>query len=103
MTMICRFVGCSDQEAVRLTSSAASYPVNKPLGKSVTDRGAKRGDAPVSGRGFPGLRSEATQMRNTISAPVYVAVGHGAAEDPEVLCYSAGLRTGGNVDSKSSR
>ena len=50
MTAMCRYVGCSDQEALRLTSSAANYLVNKPLGKYVTDQGAQRGDSTNSER-----------------------------------------------------
>lgn len=42
MTAICRYVGCSDQEAIRLTSGAVNYLVNKPLGKYVIDQGALR-------------------------------------------------------------
>ena len=81
MTAICRYVGCSDQEAVRLTSGAANYLVNKPLGKYVTDQGAQQRDSVKSER-----FSRATE-RGDADAQFYIGslyyAGHGVAEDPE--------------------
>ena len=81
MTAICRYVGCSDQEAVRLTSGAANYLVNKPQGKYVTDQGAQQDDSSNSER-FPRAAE-----RGDADAQYYLGslnyVGHGVAEDPE--------------------
>ena len=38
LTAICRFVGCSDEEAVRLTKNAVDYLVSKPLGKHANEQ-----------------------------------------------------------------
>ncbi len=81
MTAICRYVGCSDHEAVRLTGGAANYLVNKPLGKYVTDQGAQQRDS-VNSERF----SRATE-RGDADAQFYIGSlyfeGHGVAEDPE--------------------
>jgi len=41
MTALCRYVGCSDEEAVRLTNDAVNYLVYKPQGKYVPERPAR--------------------------------------------------------------
>jgi hypothetical protein len=81
MTAICRYVGCSDKEALRLTSGAANYLVNKPLGKYVTDRGAQQDDSPNSER-FPRAAERSDADAQYYLGSMYYA-GHGAAEDPE--------------------
>lgn len=52
MTAICRYVGCSDKEAIRLTNSAVNYLVYKPQGKYVNEQGAQHGTVEASDR-FP--------------------------------------------------
>ncbi len=49
ISTICRLVGCSDQEAVRLTSGAVKYLVNKPQGNFVSDDALRPG-TPASER-----------------------------------------------------
>jgi TPR repeat protein len=81
MTAICRYVGCSDQGAVRLTNSAVNYLVNKPLGKYVTDQGEQQGVSSNSER-FPGAAERGDADAQYYLGSLYYA-GHGAAEDPE--------------------
>jgi len=81
MTAICRYVGCSDQEAVRLTNSAVNYLVNKPLGKYVADQGEQQGVSSNSER-FSGAAERGDADAQYYLGSLYYA-GHGAAEDPE--------------------
>jgi TPR repeat protein len=81
MTAICRYVGCSDQEAVRLTSGAANYLVNKPLGKYVTDQGAQQGDSPNSVR-FPRAAERSEADAQYYLGSLYYE-GNNLSENPE--------------------
>jgi len=79
MTAICRYVGCSDQEAVRLTSGAANYLVNKPLGKYVADQGTQQGDSTNSER-FPRAEERDDADAQFYLGSLYYA-GHCVPED----------------------
>jgi len=79
MTAICKYVGCSDQEAVRLTSGAANYLVNKPLGKYVTDRSTQQGNSPNSGR-FPSAAERGEAEAQFYLGSLYFE-GHNAPND----------------------
>jgi hypothetical protein len=81
MTAICRYVGCSDQEAVRLTNGAANYLVNKPLGKYVTGQGAQQRDLPNSER-FPWTADRSEADAQYYLGSLYHA-GHDVAENPD--------------------
>ena len=81
MTAICRYVGCSDKEALRLTSGAANYLVNKPLGKYVTDRDAQQEDSPNSER-YPRAAERSDADAQYYLGSLYYS-GHGVAEGSE--------------------
>jgi TPR repeat protein len=43
MNAMCRYVGCSNEEVLRLTNGAVSYLVNKPQGKYANDQDTQHG------------------------------------------------------------
>lgn len=81
MTAICRYVGCSDHEAVRLTGGAANYLVNKPLGKYISEQGEQQADSPSSER-FPRATEQGDAEAQSYLGSLYYA-GHGVTEDQE--------------------
>ena len=81
MTAICRYVGCSDEEAVRLTNGAVNYLVCKPQGKYVNEQVSQHGTVEASDR-FP-MAAE----RSDADAQFYIGSlycqGHDVRENSE--------------------
>jgi len=79
LTAICRFVGCSDGEAVRLTKNAVDYLVFKPFGKH-TDEHVHASSATRLSDRFPGAAERSEADAEFYMGSLYYA-GHSVPND----------------------
>jgi TPR repeat protein len=81
MTAMCRYVGCSDEEAIRLTNGAINYLVYKPQGKYVSEPNAQRGNVHASDR-FPMAAERSDVDAQYFLGSLYYE-GNNPSENPE--------------------